>query len=51
MFAVAPSKEVGGVVVTTGRGDVPVLVGVYDANTCNMILGDAMSGKAPPLPE
>ena len=48
-FVVTPSKEAGGVFVTTSMGDVPMLVGVYGCDEPDRIVGDAMAGKAMPL--
>lgn len=49
-FVATPSKEADGFVVTTIRGDVPMLVGVYGRDDCGRLIGDATAGKALPLP-
>lgn len=50
VFVATPSKEADGFVVTTSRGDVPMLVGVYGRDDCGRLIGDATAGKALPLP-
>lgn len=49
-FVATPSREADGFVVTTSRGDAPMLVGVYGRDDCGRLIGDAMAGKALPLP-
>lgn len=49
-FVATPSKEADGFVVTTSRGDVPMLVGVYRRDECGRLIGDATAGRALPLP-
>ena len=49
-FVATPSKEADGFVVTTSRGDVPMLVGVYGRDECGRLIGDATAGRALPLP-
>lgn len=49
-FVATPSKEADGFVVTTSRGDVPMLVGVYGRDDCGRLIGDATAGRALPLP-
>lgn len=49
-FVATPSSEADGFVVTTSRGDAPMLVGVYGRDDCGRLIGDAMAGKALPLP-
>lgn len=49
-FVATPSKETDGFVVTTSRGDVPMLVGVYGRDECGRLIGDATAGRALPLP-
>lgn len=50
VFVATPSKEADGFVVTTSRGDVPMLVGVYGRDDCGRLIGDATAGKGLPLP-
>lgn len=50
VFVATPSNEVDGFVVTTSRGDVPMLVGVYGRDDCGRLIGDATAGKALSLP-
>lgn len=49
-FVATPSREADGFVVTTNRGDVPMLVGVYGRDECGKLIGDATVGRALPLP-
>ena len=50
VFVATPSNEADGFVVTTSRGDVPMLVGVYGRDDCGRLIGDVTAGKALPLP-
>lgn len=50
VFVATPSREADGFVVATSKGDAPMLVGVYGRDDCGRLIGDAMAGKALPLP-